>query len=294
MSINTQGIQHEHKFPEPGINCPCRDTNNKKENTTSNKTAKKNQECKKMVAIFYRFATTPSDNKNNQNRKWYTYVKLETTTTLNIKSLKKHVGHAINHHLFGRVKEQQPGMHVRRENLIQLPPGRFKAFENKIKPKQIKIKPKQLKSEKSIASLKKLGITKQNIYQYLTTDETFYAQLGKNQLNKLQNYNQKVRRANEFYVTTELYRWIEPENNKKPIAFFTNLFHLLKRHGMCFESGAMVLEGTQMYDKLKVDSSPRAGARIFPAQSHTMIKYVPWSKLGLDDKYNIWQLHKYD
>jgi hypothetical protein len=275
MSIDTQGIQREHKFPEPGINCPCRGTNNKKENTNSNKTAKKKEKCKKMVAIFYRFAT-PSDNKN---RKWYTYVKLETTSTLDPKSLCKHVGHAIVHHWFGKVKEQLPGMHVRRENLIQLPPKRFEDFT--------KIKPKDLKSKKRIEYFRELGITKQNIYQYLTTDAAFYASLGlgENQPNRLQNYNEKVRRANEFYVTTELYRRIDPQDNLKPIAFFTKLFRqFLKPHNMCFESGAMVFEGEKMYQKLLLESKPRAGAHIFPAQSHSMIKYVPWSRLGLDDK----------
>lgn len=274
MSIDTQGIQHEHKFPEPGINCPCRD-----------KTAKKKEKCKKMVAIFYRFATA-SDNKN---RKWYTYVKLETTNTLDPKSLFKHVGHAVGHHWFGKVKEQLPGMHVRRENLIQLPPERFEAFQ--------KIKPKHLKSKKRIEYFRQLGITKQNIYQYLTTDATFYASLGQNQLSKLQNYNEKVRRANEFYVTTELYGRIDRQDNLEPIAFFTELFQkFLKPHNMCFESGAMVFEGEKMYRKLLRKSKPRAGAHIFPAQSHSMIRYVPWSRLGLDDKNfkNNMVIHRYD
>jgi hypothetical protein len=270
MTINTQGIQHEHEFPKPGVNCPCRDSKN------NNKEEKK---CKKMVAIFYRFSTS----SENKCRKWYTYVKLESTATQSLKGVLKHIGHAVTHHWLGKVKAQKEGMHVRRENLVQLPQDRFEALK--------KIKPKDLKNNTKVAYFKNLGITKQNIYQYLIKDQTFYGS-NQNQLKKLQNYNENVRRANEFYVTTELYNRIDRDNNLDPIDFFTTFFkEFLKPQGMCFESGAMVFEGDKMYNKLIPKSGARAGARILPAQSHSMIKYVPWSKLGLDNSVVI---HKYD
>ncbi len=270
-NINVQGKQHEYTFPHPGVDCPCRN------NTNTNK-----KKCKKMVAIFYRFAHS---NKLNLNKKWYTYVKLETTTTRKPKNLWKHVGHAILHHWFGKVKAQKPGMHVRRENLIQLPRNKFDGLN--------KIKPKNLKNDKKITILKSLGITKQNIYQYSGTDQKFYTDFqsksngNTNQLTKLRNYNKNVRRANEFYVTTELYRHIDPTGILEPIVFFTKFFTFLNQYGMCFESGSIVFEGQKMYHRLLPDSGVRAGAHILPAQSHSMINYTPWSKLPLNNNKNM-------
>lgn len=164
----------------------------------------------KKVILFYRFRT--SENKT------YTFVKLESSSTILMQNRVVHGIHAFQHYFAGKIKDAQ-GYPVRREDILTVTPAQ--AADHVVacdepsrrcanqRTKNFKLKKNVVAKHMNLVPLGSgssgccLKLTRAMLYPNEAQDKRFYSSVV-GDARALARYNRTLRTRNEFFVSAKV------------------------------------------------------------------------------------------